>query len=50
MILEGSSKEISQEKWDGVLVTDGALVPVIGDLLMTLSPGEGARFASDGEK
>jgi len=47
-ILLGSGDDIGQEEWDGVLVTDGALVPVVWNALVTLGPGKAARLAGDG--
>lgn len=38
------------EVWDGVSVADGALVPVVGDLLPAFGPFEVARGAGDGEE
>lgn len=49
-ILQGSSEEIGEEEWDGVLVADGALVPVLWDALVAFRPLEVAAGAGDGEE
>ena len=49
-ILKGSGGEIHVEIGDGVLVADGALVPVIGNALVPWVVFEIAGGASDGEE
>lgn len=49
-VLGGGGEQVGKEERDSVLVADGALVPVLRDLLVALGPLEVAAIAGDGEE
>ena len=38
-VFESGHDSVGVEEWDGVLIADGTLVPVVGDLLMVWCMG-----------